>query len=273
MKLTKRPILHSTVALMLLVHLFVHADDVINTPEQQLPLNLIVCLYNETNKKRADEYIICLKHNRKHPQIKNLHVIYDMTNDPELCGIIPRFLKKADISTSYTDKRQTFGDCIRCANELFPNQYVILSNADITFDRTLGQLEDRHIKKRLLAITRSGGRTVSARYSQDCWIFETPFPLDPMLDATRVGLHDCEKPIIWVAQKNGLRAYNPCRSIHCTHIHRSGVRHQHRNGRNMFGKMPLPLCDLEGRSGNCYRRKRSPTKKSRSQRGKKSSGN
>ena len=241
------------IALMLPTQVRSNTDEDSNTPEQKLELNLIVCLYNETQKKRADEYILCLKKNRTHPQIKNIHVIYDMTNDPNLRGIIPRFLRKESFSTSYTQKRQTFGDCIRCANELFPMQYVILSNADIFFDETLDLLKDRHIKRRLLAITRSLGRTVSARTSQDCWIFETPFPLDPMLDETRIGLHDCEKPIIWVAKKNGLRVYNPCRSINCTHVHRSFIRHQHGNGRNKFGQMPLQLSDLEGRP-TCYKK-------------------
>lgn len=221
-----------------------------------LSLNLLTCLYNETNKKRADEYIFCLEKHRNHPMIEHIHVSYDTSHDSGKKGELHRYLEQCEnVSISYIDGRQTFGDCIRLANELFPDQYVLLTNADIWFNDTLFKLKPHHLEKKLIALTRQHWPW---NYSQDTWIFKTPFPEHPFMNKTYIGLLSCEKPIIYTAQKNDIHAYNPKRSIQCMHKHQSHVRNQ--TEVNRWGIIPLPFCTLEA----AYKKappKKQPTKK------------
>jgi len=207
-------------------------------------LNLFTYLYNETNPRRIKEYIRCLEKNRNHPMIKKIHVNYDISNDPEKTGVIHQYLQEHGIDISYAKGRLTLIQCMRMINELFPDDYVIFSNADIWFNETLLRLDTEHIEGKMLGLSRRGG--LRFPYSQDTWIFKTPFLADHhFLEKTYIGLPNCEKPIIHVARNvMGLHVYNPCYSIHCMHEHKSRIRHH--EAINHWGTIPLPYCRLNG---------------------------
>ena len=125
------------------------------------------------------------------------------------------------------------------ANELFPNDHVIVSNADIWFNQTLYALKEKHLHHKFLALSRSkkmvdgsikprtthaGGR--KGNVSQDTWIFATPFTVDSNLDKVNVGTVHCEEHIVRAARDVAkCRVYNPCLTLQCMHSHRIRIGH------------------------------------------------
>lgn len=229
--------------------------------EPPLKLNLLICLYNETDERRVNEYIYCLEKNLKNPSIKKIHVSYDTSRDPKKRGTIHQWLQEHDIAISYIKNRQTVGHCFRLANRLFPDEYVILSNADIWFDETLALLEERHMQGKFFACSKyneqRGAPTARKKgplpspypkwtwsYSQDSWIFKTPFVVHPILNQVYIGQISTEGPIVYAAERMGLRVYDPRGTIHCIHEHRSHVRKRPSRSR-YWGIVEFPRCTLE----------------------------
>jgi hypothetical protein len=105
---------------------------------------------------------------------------------------------------------------------------VVLANADIYFDDTLGLLEQRELKG-LICLSRwdvlpDGSSTMmSIPDSHDAWIFRTPFNL-PKCDFT-FGVPGCDGRIAWLANQARMPLSNPARSVRANHLHQSGVRH------------------------------------------------
>ena len=200
-------------------------------PSPTVQFNLITCLYHEANPKRAAEYILCLQKNLRNKSIQNIHIIYDTSKDPDKQSPLHRWLEKQCVTISYTEKRQSFGDCFRCANERFPDTNVIISNADIWFNKTLSLIKNNHLEEKFLAITRhdkKGQRLkrVQLGFSHDSWMFKTPFSIAPRLNHVPVGSWFCEKPVVDAARMHaGLRVYNPAFSVQCIHEHTSKIRH------------------------------------------------
>jgi hypothetical protein len=210
----------------------------------------ITSLYNEQSKKRIDEYIKCLEKNLVHRLIKNVHVIYDTTSDSiSKDSPVLNYLKSKNIKITYIKGRPTFGFCFSLANELYPYQNIILSNADIFFNETLSLLKDYDLTGKLLAITRwqvnSDGtltpymrkNNIPALNSQDTWIFNTPFHVSEKYNI-EIGTVHCDNLLAYYARKSGLIVINPCLSIQCCHLHLSNVR-------NYNKAVPLPKV-LEG---------------------------
>jgi len=258
MKLCYPTAIYLTIVTILSTQNATYSEDSEHAPKSKTLFNLIICLYNETNKQRANEYLYCLKRNLSNPLIKLIHVSYDTSCDSKKCRYIRQWLQGHNIPTSYIDRRQNLGDCIRLANKLFPNEYVIFSNADIWFDRSLGLLQKDDIEGHLVAISR---QPRAPKYSQDSWIFKTPFPEHPHLDMTYVGLCGVEKPLIFAAQENCLQVYNPCKTIQCMHEHRAQVRH--RNGINHWGTIPLRPCSLANKVYGLSKKERERNTKKR----------
>jgi len=202
---------------------------------------LMVPLYNEKNTIRIAEYIYCLEKNIAHDMIKNIHVIYDVSNDDddkESCLL--KFILDRNLQVSYIDSRPTYQDFFNLADTLYPNQAIILSNADIYFNETLYTLKNFNLDGKFLALTRynvlkNGGLDLywlkdkkgifdqqSAKYSQDVWIFKTPLP--KLKCDILVGTWTCDSRLAYQISRTHLKLLNPCLTIQCCHVHLSDVR-------------------------------------------------
>lgn len=197
-------------------------------------------LFNEINPERAQEYITCLEKNLVHPMICKIHVVYDVSHDDAENKIL-KFLKSKDVEIHYINSRATFGDCFKLANSLYPNQKIIVSNADIYFNDTLNLLESYDLSNKFLALTRwnverdgslnlfwlhdreGNFRRSYEEYSQDVWIFSTP--LRHFKDDIGIGSWRCDSLLAYQANASGLKVLNPCLTIQCCHLHFSKIRH------------------------------------------------
>jgi hypothetical protein len=216
---------------------------------------LITMLYNETNDERIVEYLTCLDQNLKHPDMKQIHVVYDTSKDNAQNRILD-YLKQQNLIITYVTGRETYDFCFKLANELYANSVVIVSNADIYFNETLHLLIDYDLTNKFLAltrwnVTRDGSLAIyywkdgrKAERSQDTWIFKTPLRQfdDPTV---QIGVPHCDGRIAYEAQKSGLTVLNPCLTIQCCHLHLSGL-HNYTAAPFPHGRaIAVPWCVLE----------------------------
>jgi len=205
---------------------------------QSAPFVLITMLYNEKNPKRMKEYITCLNRNIAHELIETIHILYDTTKDDGKNNLL-KYLQQCDVTITCLSGRSTYGDCFELANKIYPNKKIVLSNADIYFNHTLGKLVDYDLTNKFLALTRwdekkNGVLVPYRRYSgvntpdsQDVWIFQSPIRRFQG-DNIPLGWPLCDGRIAYQAKKSGFRVFNPCMTIQCCHVHKSQVRNYNR---------------------------------------------
>jgi hypothetical protein len=145
-------------------------------------------------------------------------------------------------------RRCTYEDLFGYANERFAGCPVVVANADIYFDETLGRLRDYDLGGRLLCLSRWNVEADGSAWcfefaaSQDAWIFEAPLP--SLSCAFHLGVPGCDNRLAWEAMQAGLEVTNPARSIHAFHLHLSGV-HRYSDGERIHGETEaVPPCFL-----------------------------
>lgn len=223
----------------------------------QKSYTLLTMLYNETDQKRVAEYLFCLQKNSTNQRIEKIHVLYDDSKDDSSNqSIIKQFLHTNGIRYTTIHARATFQDFFSLANELYPDNHIIIANADMYFNDTLNLLDTHDLSNQFIALTRwnikqTGNLEIETSYngkintlSQDVWIFKTPIPT--ILEAKNISLGtlDCDGGIAWAAENAGLIVSNPCLSIICQHLHMSNVRHIKLADAYKGKIMATPACKL-----------------------------
>lgn len=139
------------------------------------------------------------------------------------------------------------------ANKEYPNNRIIVSNADIFFDETLQLLDPYDLHGKFLTLSRWEVRrdgTLSEHSfsggSHDTWIFKTPLPVLDESRLIKIGTLGCENVIAYQAQQCGLELFNPSYSIKCCHLHRSQIRNYAKKYpyREMGSVCPVPKCTV-----------------------------
>lgn len=204
---------------------------------------LMIGLYNETVEARCKEYIQCLQTNLANAAIKQVHILYDISKDKksELSFLDQlkqiQALSQKPIVITYINDRQTFKGFFDIANQYYPEQNIIVANADIYFDETLLFLDGYNLQGKLLALTRwepyprkgslwkhccIPNQPLSSD-SQDVWILRTPITIKNA--DIKLGTIGCDPNIAYEAADSGLEVINPCLTIKAYHLHHSQVRH------------------------------------------------
>ena len=144
------------------------------------------------------------------------------------------------------DGRPTFHEFLHTANE-HPNQLIVVSNSDITFDETLW-LAETIAREEVFALTRwqSDGAFYKYSCSQDVWIFRTPVIL---VDAHfPLGIPGCDGRIAYLFHEAGYSVRNPSLSIKVWHHHMSAIRSYSTVDRLRGIYLRLPPTSLELRA-------------------------
>lgn len=205
---------------------------------------LITSLYNETRSERAEEYLHCLKKNLAHPLIKKIHIIYDTARDTENNEFFASISSNPVTITKQSD-RPDFAQCFAMAQELYPNENIMIANADIFFNITLHHLLGVDLEKKFFALTRwnvqaNGSLSFFRRVdSQDVWIFQTPMLPFEKADF-KLGTVGCDNYIAFQARKAGYAVSNPCLTIQTCHMHLSDLRNYTIGGARKGDILTLP---------------------------------
>jgi hypothetical protein len=211
-------------------------------------MNLLVGLYLDSSAERLAEFLTCIERNAANRRITGVHVFVEEGIDrARLASRCPQ-LALPEVNLLIAGRRVTYRDLFGYANRELPGRRVIIANADVFFDNTLGRLEDYDLAGCLLCLSRwdlhedGSWRLFDFEDSQDAWIFQPPVP-DFECDF-HLGVLGCDNRLAWEAGHAGLVLANPSRSIRAYHLHSSGIRRytsEHRLGGPTRGVRPTHL--------------------------------
>lgn len=229
------------------------------------PYILFICLYNEKHNERQEEYLECLTKNLRHQLIKKIHILYDTSKNTNLKTFLPKIIDTAiqigmlaKLEITSIDHRQTYGDIFKVANQCYPNQQIILANADIYFNETLKLLDDINLNNKIITLTRwepdKNGTLSPLKHktngapiwgSQDVWIFTTPIRQFSGWEIP-LGLQMCDHKIAFQLLQAGLDVVNPCLDVQAIHVHTSEIRNwYHDKTRSLAYSAFIPWCKTE----------------------------
>ena len=184
--------------------------------------------------------------------IKKIYLFYEVNNEDlikeikhEKIIIIPVLTnKKRDIS---------FNIMSQYANKYLFNQYCIISNNDIYFDKTLKEITklDFYNNDYFISLTRKNcddyitfNNTIWKPHSlsQDSWIFKSPIKqMEPIIN---LGWIQCDNIISNQYMKLGYNVINPHYSINAWHLHKYNETRNLLNNYNYNNKFDISPVEL-----------------------------
>lgn len=178
-------------------------------------------IYNLNNKCFSSVTLFCEKteHNRTQAIIAPHSVVHK-----KLAVVLPH--------------RARYDDLISMANNY--NDVVVMANADIYFDETVGITEQLE-KDSVLCLTRAERKPnneglywpeAETGFCQDAWVFRPPLKIKADFEFGRLG---CENRFAGECYLAGYKLFNPCRIIHAIHNHASRIRNYKINGPQEVG--------------------------------------
>lgn len=222
--------------------------------EQNHGFILMTTLYNEKNIARQKEFLECFQKNRASLLIEKIIILYEgYSADSLIQMILKEDEENCKTSIIYIQKRPCFSDFFRIANENYKGRKIIICNADIYFDSSLGMISESDLDNTLICLTRwtlkndgqcyatlanyNASRYEEVKWSKklqpkwfsssyDSWIFLAPireFNADML-----IGTLGCEK-VGYHAYLSGMNVMNPALSILTYHKHDSEIRTYNRS--------------------------------------------
>jgi hypothetical protein len=199
-------------------------------------MKLLTEYFKSSNPQRDKEYSTCIQENLKNTHIDE--IIIFISDDSTL------ELKSPKIKIVNLQIRPTFKYLFEYCNDNFQNQKCIIANTDIFFDESLSHFSDFVLENKFISLTRwdllnqenkwylrfydfpwrkPDDEITTAQFSQDAWIFQTPFKNDDRLDFL-MGRPGCDNRISQIVHENGYDVRNPSKQIIIKHLHLSNHR-------------------------------------------------
>ena len=217
-------------------------------------INLLIPWFNLGD--RYDEIVMCLSKNLKNKLIKKIYLFYEAENldliksikNEKIC-IIPIITnKKRDVS---------FNKLVDYANKNLNNQFCIISNNDIYFDKTLNTIFDLDFYNNnyFISLTRKNCDDYTTynnkiwkphHFSQDSWIFKSP--IKQMEHKINLGWIQCDNIISNQYEELGYKVINPHYSINAWHLHKNNNTKtllENYNYNNKYKMSPVELTHIK----------------------------
>jgi hypothetical protein len=199
---------------------------------------LLTTFKNEPNISRALEYLETLDNNIKNRLIKKIIIVYE-GNEKDLFFKSIKNHSNNKVEIILSGYRPNLSFFFSLANKIGANEKIILSNADIEFDKSLKHASSKLLENSFLCLSRyelskekceltkcgfiKNGLFYSASY--DTWIFKTPIRYDSsVMMRFYLGKWGMEKFINYFLEQKYYIA-NPCCSIITKHRHESQIRY------------------------------------------------
>ena len=179
---------------------------------------LYTTFYKEQNNLRKQELLSCFQNNLSNKAISKIIVFNE--------GDSIAHLAPGKIEEVFIGKRPTYQDFINYINaNSSPDDFHIIANTDIYFDKNIEVLKIINLKDTCLALSRwdttetKKPKLYNHNDSQDAWIFIGP--IKHSLQANfPLGVPRCDNKLLFVLQKAGYSVLNPAFSIKAFHIHK-----------------------------------------------------
>lgn len=201
---------------------------------KDLKIRMVSGIYIQ-ERPRTEEIVGCLEKNVQNPFIQDVHLFIEdekgafegalAADSYPAIGKLKALLSHPKVVVVPHYARPTYTGFFDYANRVFAEgEVAMISNSDIEYDGTLGELEDVPLAGVFICLSREGGRgSYRAEVSQDTWIWESPIRIRPC-DWT-LGIAGGDNRIAYEGKVAGYAVVNPCLSIYAYHRHSSRVRH------------------------------------------------
>ena len=198
------------------------------------PIIAVSQFFIHPDPARHNEIQFCLFANVVNPEVSRIILLNEREYTIEELGLKQPTHKIEQVIIS---KRLTYAETIRQVNTLGLSGYVVLHNADIFFDETLGHIlvTDSSVKPTLYAQLRwefcdyKNVKIFGPRAdSQDAWIWHTNFN-DILLRNVKIfnfelGKPGCDNALVYLFKIFGFRIVNDPQFIHVFHYHMTQIR-------------------------------------------------
>jgi FkbM family methyltransferase len=191
-------------------------------------MHLLVGFYRHPDERRMAELAECLRRNSANRWFASINVMIEDESTAEHVLACVDAADRHKVAAVRHGRRLLYDDLFAYAASHLRLETIVVANADIAFDDSLGRLAGRDLHGQLLCLSRwdehdDGTVTLFEHAgSQDVWIFEAPLP--PMTATFPLGVPGCDNRIAAEATLVGMRVSNPSRTIVAHHLHRSDVR-------------------------------------------------
>ncbi len=191
---------------------------------------LLIPWYNITDKLRYEEIHTCLENNLQNKLIKKIIFFYECEDKSQIKYSTYQHEKISIIPIITNKKRDVnFNQIIDYCNKYLINEMCIISNNDIYFDKTLGNLIDLDFinSNYFVSLTRKNCEAYLDKNnkiwkphsaSQDSWIFKSP--IKPMPYHINLGWIQCDNIISHCYHNLGYKVINPHLSVNGWHLHK-----------------------------------------------------
>lgn len=183
-----------------------------------LGAHLVIGVWISKSEKRMQALMNCLDANLKNMHIASASLVIQDPIDafmaavaePKNQGIrwLADRLVHPKVRLVQLGKRPTFQDFFDAA-DVGNETPVIVAASDLTFDNTLGRLEEADLKDTMVCLSPNGGKgSFRPAVSQSAWIFWGPLP--ELRCAWHFGLLGSDNKLAHEAWVAGLTVVNPC---------------------------------------------------------------
>lgn len=191
--------------------------------------SLTTTYYKPEDLVRLQENIICLEKNIQNPLIKQINLILQGIDAPEIEKMDIDEHSKSKLNIIPLGKRPTFNDLINHANlGIKSGLTAIIANSDIYFDSSLNLVESILTGNKVITLTRwdvqeDGSIVFFKNYkSQDTWIFNVEISED--IGHYHLGRYGCDNRFQYELIASGYHVINPALNIKSIHLHVSNLR-------------------------------------------------
>ena len=204
-------------------------------------IHLIQQFFVHPDPKRHYEIQVCLQQNLSNSLLKSITLLNERIYTPEELGISDE--DSTRITQIVIGKRLMFSDVYAYCNEHRLEGYIVTSNSDIFFDKSIQNLRftslahfpsvqallryeySKSIPEDKLDMCKLNGPRID---SQDTWVIHSNFLKNIFDNICRFefyfGMPGCDNSIIYHFDQAGLMVFNQCSTIRTYHYHESRVR-------------------------------------------------
>lgn len=190
-------------------------------------MHLYTTLYN--NYRCRHDWIEAFERNLMRTDVQSYNVFFEQWDGGLSKTNFWEFLNSPKVRVLNTPTRPYYSQFINDANQHYPNDIIVILNADIYFDDTISMLQSLLNDKTCCVLTRIDRHPQNGVWqilvnctSADVWGFKTP--IMPIEADIIPGITGCDAYFNKKISNAGYRMINPCLSIRAYHNHFDGSR-------------------------------------------------
>lgn len=237
MNLKSKKLIHPIPIIILIVVLFIilllsscHRENFTDKLPSQDKIILITQFFIHRDKKRREEFEYAFQQNVNNPKIDKILLLNERIYTPEELGT-----NSPKIQQVNHKNRLTFQDAFQAMKNHGGNNYYMLANFDIFFDKTLSNLRKIKLDERkyMIALVRNefkkgqklkDCKTTGVNWAQDTWIIHSknlPSLTNDRLKELdfKMGVGRCDNRLAYLLKEWNLKPQSIPHVIRSYHIH------------------------------------------------------